>query len=418
MWSKACVAAWVIVLAVQPAAAIEKTDGWLPSGPTALEDYTDGLPGDGSVDDLVLAGPVVQGGDTGPGEESQGGPFQAGPEHQIVDLRDAGDAACRSAVWEHSDWGTMPDLAPGIDNLYWDIAGTVGPVEDYSGCSAVSDNAPPFIDPPADASPPQPPQPPAAVGPRPGEPVPPPTAGRDRVVAQAFPLGGVDRSVDGGPDDGPEGRSGDGGLRPGLHTTGAPDTDVSLLDAVLATAVLLAVGSLAWLVWRVVSGSAGAGLFTRLRPDRLLAHPTRRAIHDAVQDTPGLHFQETVRRVGASKGVVEHHLRKLEEGGLVVRRRAGGYACFFPAGHADWNEMAAAGVLKAKVARAIVQAISERPDACAGDVGARVGASPALLSYHLKRLREAGLVEVQVRANFRHLRLSPLGRRVAEGVTR
>lgn len=58
--------------------------------------------------------------------------------------------------------------------------------------------------------------------------------------------------------------------------------------------------------------------------------------------------------------------------------------------------------------RSIVEMLAERA-LPAGDIGAHFSASPPAISQHLKVLREAGLVTVEVRGQQRIYRLDPAG---------
>ena len=58
--------------------------------------------------------------------------------------------------------------------------------------------------------------------------------------------------------------------------------------------------------------------------------------------------------------------------------------------------------------RSIVEMLGERP-LSAGEVGAAFSASAPAISQHLKVLREAGLVTVEVRGQQRIYRLDPAG---------
>ncbi|CAH1673550.1 Winged helix-turn-helix transcriptional regulator [Hyphomicrobiales bacterium] len=58
--------------------------------------------------------------------------------------------------------------------------------------------------------------------------------------------------------------------------------------------------------------------------------------------------------------------------------------------------------------RSIVEMLGEGP-LSAGDIGARFSASAPAISQHLKVLREAGLVTVEIRGQQRIYRLDPAG---------
>jgi predicted transcriptional regulator len=130
----------------------------------------------------------------------------------------------------------------------------------------------------------------------------------------------------------------------------------------------------------------------------------RRELLQRIEAQPGVHYQDLVRAMGKGKGAIEHHLRKLREGGLVKSMSAAGYTCFFPAAF-DRRLTAAAPALKSPGARKVLAAIQANPGASATDVGVATGLSPAAVNHHLQRLGAAGLVDVL--RNGRSLSLQP-----------
>lgn len=155
----------------------------------------------------------------------------------------------------------------------------------------------------------------------------------------------------------------------------------------------LLLGFLYWL-WPALK-SGVAGLFTRLRRDELLEHPMRAAIAQQVEAQPGIHFQELVRALGRSDSVVEHHLKKLVDGGRIVVHRAGGHACCFVAGQVDRRAMAAAAYTKSPLARGILEAAKAEPGVRAAELRQRLGVGASGFHYHVDRLRKAGLLETR-----------------------
>ena len=198
-----------------------------------------------------------------------------------------------------------------------------------------------------------------------------------------------------------DGDGGDGGsivqATPPLGQLGPVEITTIGLAAALAGLLVLA-----W-PW-LKSSAAFAGLFSRVQTADLLDHPIRKELWQRIEAQPGIHYQDLVRAVGKGKGAIEHHLRKLQEGGLVKSVAAGGYTCFFPVVF-DRRLTAAAPALKSEGARAVLAAIQARPGTSARDVGIATELSPAAVNHHLQRLSGAGLVHI-VRAG-RSLSIMP-----------
>lgn len=149
---------------------------------------------------------------------------------------------------------------------------------------------------------------------------------------------------------------------------------------------------LALLYWLSPLAKSGAlGLFSRIRDDDLLEHPNRALLLQVIQSSPGIHYQELRRRSGMAKGVLQHHLEKLEAGGLVQCKRAAGYACYFPAG-TDRRVLLGAGVLNSAASRRVFALVCQTPGISTPILTAEAGIAHATLHHHLARLTQAGLI--------------------------
>ena len=184
--------------------------------------------------------------------------------------------------------------------------------------------------------------------------------------------------------------------------------------AIPAAPAVAGVGLVATLVgalyyfWPAVK-AGGLGLFSRIEPDRVLDHPARRTVFNLVEANPGIHFQEIGRRTAFGSGQLDHHLRKLEAAGLVSRVKGAQYACFFARGQVDRRLMAAAPALRSEGGRSVLTALQSTPGASSRDLADRLRLSPGTVSYHVRRLGDAGLLVSTGGA----LRLTDLGQQAA-----
>ncbi len=178
--------------------------------------------------------------------------------------------------------------------------------------------------------------------------------------------------------------------------------------AVAGLSFLAVLASALYYFWPALKG-AGLGLFSRTRDDELLEHPRRAQIQQLVQAEPGIHFQDLARRLNLGRGNLEHHLRKLVAAGLLSKVPSNGYTCYFPKGTVDRRLMAAAPLLRSEGGRAVLDAVREQPGRSGRELAAALGLSQSTVSYHLRRLEEAGLVF----GGGAGVRLSPLGEQAA-----
>jgi predicted transcriptional regulator len=139
---------------------------------------------------------------------------------------------------------------------------------------------------------------------------------------------------------------------------------------------------------------------------RLLSQESRRRVYEAICADPGIHLRELSRLVAQSLGNVEHHLQHLVRHGLVSSHRGRNRCSYFPTGQVDARDARLLHLLRKEPCRTILTALADAPDQSTSEVAARLGLSSSTASYHLKRLKEEGLIEsVSVgRERLHHLR--------------
>lgn len=136
-----------------------------------------------------------------------------------------------------------------------------------------------------------------------------------------------------------------------------------------------------------------APLYSRISRDELLEHPKRAAIYEAIEDEPGIHLSELSRELDLSWGTLLHHLRKLEKADLVTSDEAQGKRCFFLPGQVSSEERSILPALENEKARRIAEFYLDNPGASQSEAAEDLGYSPALISWHLSKLEDAGVVE-------------------------
>lgn len=180
--------------------------------------------------------------------------------------------------------------------------------------------------------------------------------------------------------------------------------DAAVLPLVLAAAlVAVAVGlAFAWPRLRRVA-PLSVLLFSRLRQSELLDHPTRAAIHTAIQANPGIHYQALLRTLTLTRGVLEHHLAVLEKGHLVTPHRWKGTLGYFPYPGPSAAARNASAAMRSPLARQIHRMLQERPGYTTAEVAAALQVPYAAVAYHVKRFREAGIVRAMDAVGSTHL---------------
>lgn len=135
---------------------------------------------------------------------------------------------------------------------------------------------------------------------------------------------------------------------------------------------------------------APLAFFSRLTPEDLLVNERRAQLHDFVRENPGERLAIVRDRLGLSNGVMLHHLAILEQRRLVRVVRGQGITRLYPAGPRIDPEP-----YLAPTRRRILVACRLRPGGTQREIARDLGLSDRMMSYHVRWLREQGLLHVE-----------------------
>lgn len=127
--------------------------------------------------------------------------------------------------------------------------------------------------------------------------------------------------------------------------------------------------------------------------ETVLDLPLRRKIVDTVAAHPGLHLRGLAEAVGVAVSTLEYHCYQLVRTGHLNTREAGGYKAFYPAEGMDRRDKDILYVVRHEAPRRILAHLLLHPGSTPKDLKAVLGISGATLSFHLNKLRDAGLIE-------------------------
>jgi DNA-binding MarR family transcriptional regulator len=142
------------------------------------------------------------------------------------------------------------------------------------------------------------------------------------------------------------------------------------------------------------TGLAGVGGFSRISNDDLLEHPMRSNIFDVIKTHPGIHASQLARELDVGWGTITHHLDKLSRAQIVTTRRVNNQKCFFEqGGEISRQDMAIASALKGDTASGITDFVQHHPMTSQKNMAEALTISPALASFHVKKLVTLGVLE-------------------------
>ncbi|MGQ0534525.1 MAG: winged helix-turn-helix transcriptional regulator [Methanobacteriota archaeon] len=148
-------------------------------------------------------------------------------------------------------------------------------------------------------------------------------------------------------------------------------------------------------------------LFRRLRAVDLLDQPQRRALYETILSSPGLTAGALATRAGLHYTSVQHHLRILDEMGLVeLRRVAGRIHCFENHGRFSRAASDLHAVLQGATARRLLAFLSAHPGATPSEAARALALRPSTVKHHMDRLAGFGLLRIEPAGGRLHLFLS------------
>lgn len=180
-----------------------------------------------------------------------------------------------------------------------------------------------------------------------------------------------------------------------------------------AGAAVLGLVAVAWRFWDELK-LALVGLYNRLTRQEVLEHGDRERILELVDQEPGIHFRELARRLDMGHGILDHHLRKLEDAGMLGEHKTESHRCYFRPGETDQAERQALAAVKAGGPLRIMEALATSPGSSITQVADEAGLARSTASHHVDRLADVGVIAAEIQGRAKRLHLTPLGEEVLE----
>ncbi|MCA1814178.1 MAG: helix-turn-helix domain-containing protein [Halobacteriales archaeon] len=140
-----------------------------------------------------------------------------------------------------------------------------------------------------------------------------------------------------------------------------------------------------------------APLYARVAPEELLDNEVRRRVHERVRTHPGSDVKDTAAACSVSWSTAAYHLHRLEREGVLLSRRSGRSKRFFLNGAQPPARAEAIGALRNPTSLAIARLVAERPGLMQKEIAAHLALPASTVSWHMRRLRELGVVREERR---------------------
>jgi DNA-binding transcriptional ArsR family regulator len=123
-----------------------------------------------------------------------------------------------------------------------------------------------------------------------------------------------------------------------------------------------------------------------------LSNSTRTEIYDFIEANPGVQFRGICDGLGLSVGLAQFHLRVLKKAGLISFIRDGRYKRYFKSNRFSEKEMEVISLLRCETTRNILKTLLSNGGTSHGRLASQLGITSQGLTWHMKRLKEAGVV--------------------------
>jgi predicted transcriptional regulator len=120
---------------------------------------------------------------------------------------------------------------------------------------------------------------------------------------------------------------------------------------------------------------------------------TRKRIYDYILDIPGAHFRDIHRKLGISTGVVEYHLKYLQDKGMVTARAEGRYKRYYIEGTIGSEDKTLMAILRQEIPRRILTHVLLNPGTTHKQLQELFKISASTLSFHLSKLTRGGILQ-------------------------
>ena len=121
----------------------------------------------------------------------------------------------------------------------------------------------------------------------------------------------------------------------------------------------------------------------------------RETIKKIIIDYPGIRYKELIRMTGVSHGVLSYHLHILEYSKQLKKFRVNNRITRYYPYTTDKNTLKILGFLRRKTTKEIIIYILKNSTCSFHDLVKYLKKSPSTVSWHLNRLKEAGIIIVK-----------------------
>lgn len=137
--------------------------------------------------------------------------------------------------------------------------------------------------------------------------------------------------------------------------------------------------------------------------DTVLDLEARKRIVEFVRANPGLHMRELASRLAMAVSTLEYHCYQLVKHGHLVTRESAGFKAFYPGEGMDRRDKDILYLVRHEAPRRVCSHLLLNPGATPKEIRAALGLTAPTLSFHLNKLRAAGVVREEAAGRTKNL---------------
>ena len=127
--------------------------------------------------------------------------------------------------------------------------------------------------------------------------------------------------------------------------------------------------------------------YSRLNKRSILDNLNRKRIFECIKENEGIHVKALLRELDLKPGTLSHHLNVLEKEEYIKSLQDGIYRRFYV--FEDESEL---NIILSSIQKKILDVVNERPGITQSKVSRVIGSNRMLVNYHMKILRDAGIL--------------------------
>ncbi len=148
----------------------------------------------------------------------------------------------------------------------------------------------------------------------------------------------------------------------------------------------------------------GSLLFQRFDRASKLNNARRLLIYNTIKQSPGIHFSALMKDLGLKPGVTSYHINRMEKEELIKSFQDGMYRRFYL-----YEEKVETKLMLSDLQKLILETIKAEPGISQMGISKVVGRSKVVINYHIRFLRDLGVLTVETEGRETHCFLTSQG---------